>query len=609
MKVREQERGKVGLSRPGVGLVAVGLVAVVAAACGGGSTPSSSSTSAALASSQVLHFPIYADPQTMDPALGDQEIESEIAQNVFDNLWAFDDHLNIVPDLATAVPSQSNGGISADGMTYTVHLNPAAKFSNGDPVTAQDVIYSWDRAAAYNGAYATNLAAIQGFAAVQTAAANLSHAQIEQKLTANDPSLMMTGLSAPDPETVQIKVANPCGWCLAAWTLQDTTGAVIDPKVTAQDPDNWWHTPVGGAGSETGMVGTGAYELTAYTPKQSMTFKLVPDWWGKAAGIASPTLSEIDIDIHDPSASSKDIAAWEAGSYDIFGYGGYSAQMSVADVKRIQATPSEKSELLTVPKGRTTWVSFNIGYPSTGGPFVGLGTAATNLRLAFDLAIDKQALAQTACGNVLCAPADSGLITPGLIGNLGKGNDPLAKFDPTKAKQLLHQYDPSGTLTANLKYSYNSGGLNDAVATDLQEQWKTNLGVNVTLDPVPDASAFIKNRLAGAYVMSRDGWQFDYNSPQDWYDNLWGKAVLDAGANTSGFDTPEYDSILAQADQKPTDQALPLYNQLAQLLIQDVVYIPLYYSVGNFLIHSYVKGAGSTTQADYYWDQIKLLSH
>ena len=225
------------------------------------------------------------------------------------------------------------------------------------------------------------------------------------------------------------------------------------------------------------------------------------------------------------------------------------------------------------------------------------------------LVIGKQGLAKTVCGNVTCSPATGGLITKGLTGYLGDNQDPLAKFDPTQAKQLLKEYDPTGQLTANLKYSYNAGSPNDQVATYLAEQWKANLGVSVTLNADPDASDFIKNRLAGGYVMSRDGWQFDYNSPQDWYDNLWGAAVLSAGANTSGFDDPQYDSILAQADQLPTTQALPLYNQLAKMLSDDAVYIPLYYSVGNFLIHSYVKGAGSNTAFDYYWDQISLLSH
>ena len=124
-----------------------------------------------------------------------------------------------------------------------------------------------------------------------------------------------------------------------------------------------------------------------------------------------------------------------------------------------------------------------------------------------------------------------------------------------------------------------------------------------------DASIFINNRLSGKYEMSRDGWQFDYNHPQDWYDNLWGAIPTAEGANTSGFDDPQYDSILKQADAEPLTTALPLYNQLAGILQQDVVYIPLYYSVGNFLIQPYVSGAGSNTAFDHWWNEIKILSH
>ena len=131
----------------------------------------------------------------------------------------------------------------------------------------------------------------------------------------------------------------------------------------------------------------------------------------------------------------------------------------------------------------------------------------------------------------------------------------------------------------------------------------------MTLDPSGDASQFISNRLSGKYVMSRDGWQFDYNHPQDWFDNLWGYLATAAGANTSGFDDPQYDSILKQADQLPLDQAESMYKQLAQILQQDVAYIPLYYSVGNFLIQPYVKGAGSNTAFDHYWDEISILAH
>jgi oligopeptide transport system substrate-binding protein len=586
----------------GIGLGVLGLL--TAAACGSTSTPSTNT----LASAQVLHFPVFQDPGTWDPGEIDAEVDEELMQNVFDNLWRFDDKLNVVPDIATAVPTQANGGISADGLTYTIHLKPAVKFSNGDPVTSKDVLYSWNRAAALRGAYASIMGAIQGFSAVQTAAGSPKSgtptsfaANIEKQLAASNPAFMMSGLTAPDPETVQIKLASGCGWCLTAWTLQAAVGAIVDEKVIdapGVDPVNWWQTPAD-------LVGTGAYKLTAYTPKQSMTFSAVPNWWGSP----KPTLKTINIDIKDPSTAPTTVDAFFQKGYDIIGYGGDSTLVPLANILAVQSNSREKPDLLTQPKGRTTWAGFNIGYPATGGPFLGYGPAATNLRLAFDLAVDKQGLATTVCHNLICSAATGGLITSGLIGNGGPNTDPLAKFDPTKAKSLLKQYDPTGSLTAHVIYSYNAGSLNESVAEYLQNAWKVNLGVNVTLNAVSDASIFINNYLSGKYMMSREGWQFDYNHPQDWYDNLWGAVATSEGSNATGFDNPTYDSTLKTADAESLTQALSAYNQLGQMLQTNVVYIPLYYSVGNFLIQPYVSGAGSNTQSDYYWDEIKILTH
>ncbi|HET9847704.1 MAG TPA: ABC transporter substrate-binding protein [Candidatus Dormibacteraeota bacterium] len=585
------------------------LSALVLAACGG------SSSSTGLASSQVLKFPVYQSPGTFDPATSDAEVDQELQQNVFDNLWKFDDNLNLVPNLATVVPTTSNGGISSDGLTFTVHLKSNVKFNNGDSMTSKDVLYSWNRAAAIQGAYASNLSAIDGFDAVQKAAGAAPSKKnsagvasfrksIEDRLAANDPALQMKGLTAPDATTVKITLSSGCGWCLTAWTLSGSTGAIVNEKTVQTDPQTWWQSPVK-QGSEGGMVGTGPFYLASFTAKQSMVFKAVPNWWGSP----KPTLTEVDLSIHDPSAIAGDVNAWEQGSFDLIGYGGDSGNLTYPLIQGIKGNSRFASQLLTKAKGRTTWLSFNIGYPGTGGPFVGESATAKGLRKAFALAVDNKALATTVCHDVLCTPATGGLITKGLIGYGGDGSDPLAKFDPAMAKQLLQQYDPSHSLTKNLKYSYNAGGLNDPVASFLQGQWQTNLGVSVSLDPSSDASQFISNRLTGKYVMARDGWQFDYNHPQDWYDNLWGSLATAGGANTSGFDDPTYDSILKQADAKPLSEALPLYKQLADLLATDVVYIPLYYSAANFAIHSYVKGAGSNAAFDYYWNEISIQSH
>jgi oligopeptide transport system substrate-binding protein len=610
----------VTLPRLKIAGTALGLLGIATVAACGGSSGGTQSTQ--LAANQVLHFPVYQPPGTWDPGEADAEVDTEIMQNVYDNLWRFDNNLNIVPDIATAVPSTSNGGISSDGLTYTIHLNPAAKFNNGDSLTCTDVLYSWARSVDLQGPYSSNLSAIAGYGAAQTAAGappasstgngtSTFQGNIETNLAKQVPSgsgsFIPSGLKCTDPETFQVTLASSCGWCLTAWTLEGSTGAIVDEKVinnSKQDYVNWWDNPVT-PGCTDCMVGAGAYYLSSYNPKVGYVFKAVSSWWGSP----KPTLSEIDIDVHDPSAINSDVTAFEQGHYDLIGYGGNSGNLTYPLIQSIKGSRFS-NDLLTQPKGRTTWVSFNIGnLGGAGGPFVGETAAAKGLRMAFDLAVDKQGLASTICHNLLCSAATGGLITKGLIGYLGDNNDPLAQYDPTKAKQLLQQYDPSGTLTANLKYSYNTGSLNDPVAAYLQNEWKTNLGVNVTLDPNSDASQFISNRLSGKYVMSRDGWQFDYNHPQDWFDNLWGYKATAAGANTSGFDDPTYDSILKQADGEDLSTALPLYKQLAQILQQDVVYIPLYYSVGNFVIAPYVKGAGSNTAFDYYWNGISILSH
>ena len=280
---------------------------------------------------------------------------------------------------------------------------------------------------------------------------------------------------------------------------------------------------------------------------------------------------------------------------------------------------------------RTTYLSFNVNpsYPAKGpftdplatastltydGTTTGINLAATSgnahdLRLAFALAVDKSKLAEVVCANLTCKPATDGLITPGLKGNWGPGKDPLGKFDASQAKQLLQKADPNGTLTKGLKYSFNTGAPNDDVAAFLQDQWQTNLGVKVDLDPHPDTSSFNSEKNAGKYVMARDGWQADYDHPQDWYDNLWGKQAIDSTANTSGYDSTTYDDTLAKADGLPIDQALPEYQKLQQELSDNVVYIPLYYPIQQFLIKPYAKGAGSNNVFDHYWNEISILQH
>ncbi len=327
----------------------VGSVAILVAIACGNPTPQSSN----LAANQTLTFPILADFGTLDPAVSDAETDQEIQQNMFDGLVKFDNNLAVVPDIAASMPT-----VAADGLTYTFKLRTDVTFSNGDKVTSKDVLYSWNRSAAMQGAYATNLSAIDGYDKVSKNTA--SGAALEALLEKNDPSVTLTGLTAPDSSTVVVKMSAPAGWFLPAIALSGSTGEIVDINAVKQDFDNWWTNPAT-------AIGTGPFKMTSRVPKQSVDFAAVSNWWGSP----KPTLTKVHLDVSVTDASTA-ITKYEQGGYDVYGYGGYS-NMPVADIKRIQATPNEVSQLLLQPKVRSYWVSFNMVHDTKRtavGPFL-----------------------------------------------------------------------------------------------------------------------------------------------------------------------------------------------------------------------------------------------
>jgi len=565
------------------------LVCLLIAACTNTPTPPAQPTT--LATDQTLRFPIQHDISTLDPAMIDTEAEAQIAHNLFDSLLRYDSNLAIVPDLATALPV-----ISSDGLTYTFKLRQDATFSNGDKVTAQDVLYSWNRAAAMQGPYAMNLSAIVAYDHV--ALNQAQGAALEALLEKKDLSVTMSGLTAPDDYTVVVKLTGAAGWFEAAIAQPSVASSIVDQKVVRGDFENWWSKP------ET-LVGTGAFKMAAHAVNQSIDFAAVPAWWGKP----KPTLTGVHVEVmSDPTSA---LAQYETGPYDLFGYAAYTP--AAADIVRIQAS-SEKGQLVLEVTNKSYFVSFNMVSDAkrpAGGPFtLDQGKASHDLRLAFALAIDRAKLAKDLCADVACIPATGGVIPKGLAGYLGDNNDPLAGFDPIRARGLLLGADPNGTKTKNLVYRYDpENPFNEPTAKFLQSQWQVNLGVSVTLQPIP-FSRFINERLKGTYVLSRDGWAADYNHPQDWFDNLWGQAAGCPDVScSSGYETKAYDQLLARADAEPLSTAIPDYKTLSRQLIDDVVYIPLFYTVDPFLFKPYVLGAGSNNMFDYYWNQIQISAH
>ncbi|TMF53462.1 MAG: peptide ABC transporter substrate-binding protein [Chloroflexi bacterium] len=535
----------------------LGTIAILGTACG-----STTNQGTALAADQTIRFPTINDIGTLDPAQINAEADAELANNLFNGLLKFDDQFKIVPDLAKSYD------VSSDNLTYTFHLRTDAKFSNGDPVKASDFVFSWDRAAKAQGPYGSDLSGIVGYNDVTKKGSTIVH---------------MSGISAPDDSTFKVQLAAPAGYFLTEVAAYTLVTAVVDQKVTTKDDTNWWTKP------DT-FVGTGPYTMSARTPKQFVEFSAVPNWWGSP----QPTVKKIHIDVVDSLVPA--IAKYEQGGYDIVGYGGMST-LPPSDVLRLKAGPI-KNQLIFHPKVRTTWVSLNF----TKGPF----KTSKDLRMAFSLALDRSKLIDVACSHATtCSAADGGLITRGLKGYLGDGKDTNAKFDPVKAKQLLQSADPTGNLTKGLTYTTNPTDLNKIVAENLQSQWQDNLNVHVDIQYI-ERQQFFQRAEKFEFVMSRSGWQADYDHPQDWFDNLW---ITGAGSGQDGYSNKTFDDLVAKADAEPVDSAIPDYNKASQMMIDDVRFIPLYYTVGQFLFKPYVQGAGTNNFQDYYWVDLKVLQH
>ena len=534
-------------------------MAIGACTQGGNPTPPE-----VLAPDQTLSFPIAQDVADLDPALISNPADVDILRNVFSGLYRFDDQLREVPDLATGLPS-----VSADGLTYTFHLRQTAHFSNGDPITAGDFIYSWNRAAAMQGDYAGLFDVVAGYPSVAGGAA-----------------AQMSGLTKLDDYTLVVTLAKPAGYFfseVALWPFW-----VVDQKViAAAGQDSWFAKP------ET-LIGSGPFKMTARTPGRSMDFAPVTGWYGGKTGALTSIHVEVVAD------TTAQVAQYESGVFSLVGYGRQSLPPAAAT--RYTSDPKLKSQLSLVPIGLTFWVGFNL----KTGPFAGIDAGQAG-RKAFSQAIDRAVLVDAVCNQkTTCVGATGGLVAKGLQGFLKDGADTNARFDAAAAKTAYRAWDPDGSKVKGLTYTYDTNPFNKAVCENLAAQWKKNLGVTVACVEMDRKTFFEERNGRCAYPMFRQSWSADYDHPQDWFDYLF---VTGGTSSGSCYSNPNLDKLVAQADAAPLAQAMANYKTAGYLLINTTAFAPLVYGVQQYLSHPYVKGVGGNALYDDYWTEARILQH
>jgi oligopeptide transport system substrate-binding protein len=237
--------------------VAVALILLLLVVFVGPPETTSPPAAERLSTDQTLSFPIARDVSDLDPAQMSSPTDVDIFRNVFSGLYKFDQFLHEVPDLAVG-PAD----LSPDGLTYTFHIRHDAVFSNGDPLTADDFIYSWSRAAAKQGDFAGLFSLVAGYNAV-----------------ANGRATALSGLVKVDAYTFSSTLTRRAAYwttLVGLWPFW-----VVDRKVIASAGEDIWFTK-----PET-LIGTGPFRLTARAAGQSLNFEPVPDSFTPTAAARS----------------------------------------------------------------------------------------------------------------------------------------------------------------------------------------------------------------------------------------------------------------------------------------------------------------------------------
>ena len=473
---------------------------------------------------------LFSDPPTLDPHKTSDTTSAFIIGEVFSGLVTLNTDLQIVPDIA------DRWEISQDGMVYTFHLLPDAKFADGKPVTAQDFVYSLNRAAdpeLASPVARTYLSDIVGVTEVLDGEAT-----------------EISGLKAIDERTLEITIDAPKAYFLAKLTYP--TAFVVDKDNVESGGDNWTDAP----------NSTGPFMLKEYKIGEHIILERNDNFYREPAYIDRAVFN---------LAGGQAMALYENDEIDITG-------VSIFDLERLK-DPTEplSSELKIAPPGfSVSYIGFNVNEP----PFDDV-----HFRRALNLAIDKELIANEVLAG-LTVPA-YGILPPGFPGYTD-GLEGL-KYDEEAAKAELEMSkyaDPADRPRIILSVTGTGGD----IGIDMQvilEMWKNTLGVEVEIQQVEWAT-YLQDLNRRKFQIYALGWQADYPDPQDFLDILF---HTESETNHGAYSNPEVDAMLEEARvERDAGRRVELYNKVEQMIIDDAAWVPLWYdSERNLLLKPHIK--------------------
>ncbi|MFV8818593.1 peptide ABC transporter substrate-binding protein [Haliea sp. E17] len=486
----------------------------------------------------ILHFAIGAEPQSLDPHVLTADSDSKIARALYETL------ITLNPETLAVEPGGAQGwDISPDGKTYTFHLNPRARWSDGDPITAQDWLWSFRRSLHpdMGNQVAYTLYPITG--AEDFAQGNTDFSAVGIKAI-DDYALQMT-LINPTPNFMRVLSNNP-NYPVQRKTIE-RFGKVTDRYTGWTRPGN--------------LVGNGAFTLEDWRMGRSVVVRKNPYYWD------ADHVALNGIVFHTVENRSAEEKMFRVGQLH------YTDNVVLAKIPWYREQPD--SPYQQAPQMGSYFLMFNTGrFPLDD----------TRVRQALAKSIDRKSLIDTLLlGTAIPSPA---LVPP----DVAEGYTPpdLLDYDPVQARQLLADAGyPGGRNWPKVELLYNTSEDHRKIAVALQQMWKQVLGIKVTLTN-QEWQVFLNTVDVGNYQIARLGWIGGTADPTDMLEIYTSDNLM----NMTGFSDSRYDDILLKQAPATIDQAerMELLREAETILMQQVPVLPLYAYTSKHLVQPSVSG-------------------
>lgn len=486
---------------------------------------------------QILHRSLGADVAELDPHVITGLPELNVVSALFEGLVGEDPKdLHPVPGMA------ESWSVSSDQLRYTFNLRDNAKWSNGEPVTAQDFLASFRRVLSptLGADYAAMLYLVEN--------AEAYHKGHIQDFTA-------VGFSAPDPRTLIITLEHPTPYFLnllahPVWFPVYLPG--LEKTGSPYQRGNPWTRAQS-------IVSNGPFELTAWRPGRDIVVRKSPTYWD--AG--QVRLQQIHF---YPSASVEaEERAFRAGQLHI---------TEALPVSKVDVYKRDQPDVLRIdPFLDTYFYRLNVTRPLLNEP---------RIRRALSLAVDRQAIVTTITRGGQ-QPAYS-FTPPGTAGYIPPEG---VATDVTEARRLLAEAGyPDGHGLPQFDLLINSSGNHRVIAEAVQEMWRKELGVNVAIVNM-EQKTLLSARRTLDYQIMRSDWAGDYLDPATFLNVFTGNS----GNNHTGWSNPAYDNLLYQAERTTETAArYELLQRAERILLEESPLIPIYYYTTVRLVHPAVRG-------------------